>query len=56
MPRAMVMANGPENATALAVICFMELAPSGGDSPPMIKRFGGAVTLPGVSVEGIPAY
>jgi len=29
---------------------------SGGDSPPMIKHFGGAVTLPGVSVEGIPAY
>jgi len=29
---------------------------AGGDSPPMIKHFGGAVTLPGVSVEGIPAY
>ena len=27
-----------------------------GDSPPMIKHFGGAVTLPGVSVEGVPAY
>ena len=27
-----------------------------GDSPPMIKHFGGAVTLPEVSVEGVPAY
>ena len=34
----------------------LDIGLRGGDSPPMIKHFGGAVTLPGVSVEGIPAY